>query len=101
MKCLNCGDNVCWVITKNTAICDKCGAEHTQEGLFWNCCLLESRAEKAEAELKAIKERIEAVTEKNIFDCLYPHSEYIDATIAHLEQVIKIQELIKQIGGVK
>lgn len=107
MKCPKCGsethrfDNVMYA-------CDKCDwVRHADEVIntLW------ARAEKAEAELKAIKERIEAINFETL-NKIYCNQAFVgtdenceqiwDYANISIDKVLnEMLDLIKQIGGVK
>lgn len=110
--------------------CPKCGSTlHSFDGCMVGCdnekcyyrkhfteyaSTLETKKEKVEAELKAIKDRIEAVTEKDLRGCFAEKVRNKSCTDIEDEECekyycdscphnafLKILNLIKQIGGVK
>lgn len=75
----------------------KGGTSYASIGEEW-----QARAEKAEGELKAIKARIEAVTEEKIIDVInHGLSLYMESTQFENDKQEIAKEIIKQIGGEK
>lgn len=94
MKCEACNSTI--IVADRQ--CENCGTSIFDIAIKW-----QARAEKAEAELEAIKARIEAVTEETIWNLIEKHGLGTKETCVPCvhEYAKETVNLIKQIGGVK
>ena len=96
MKCPKCGGKL--YINQYQYHCNGCDR-------YYDVCYFHDRAEKAEGELKAIKARIEAVTEAEAFkivDLVVKNCVRDNTVMSYREHISKaVVNLIKQIGGEK